>query len=110
LTLSALSASGYRRGCLKPVCPCKQVEDAILKKGDFLISRSNTVELVGLVGVFDEDRADVSYPDLMMLVDVDEERIDKHYLELVLLSRKGRAHIRMVAAGTSGSMKKINRK
>jgi len=110
LTLSALSNVGYQRGNLKPVELDKRVEDSRLRRGDLLISRSNTIEFVGLVGIFDEERADVSFSDLMMRIDVDERRVDKHYLELLLLSRRGRAHMRRVAAGTSGSMKKINRK
>lgn len=69
----------------------------------------NTIELVGLAGIFSEDREDVSFPDTMMLLLVDERRIDKRFLERVLLSARGRSQIQRIAAGTSGSMKKINR-
>lgn len=109
LILSALSSEGYRRGNLKPVAVDERIRQTIVKKGDLLVSRSNTVELVGLAGIFDEDRDDVSFPDLMMRVRVDNDRILTKYLELVLLSKKGRQHMQRVAAGTSGSMKKINR-
>ena len=109
LTLSALSDRGYQRGYLKPVRLDNGVKETILSRGDLLVSRSNTTELVGLVGIFDEDRTDVSFPDLMMRVEVDEKSVNKQYLELVMLSRRGRTHMQRVAAGTSGSMKKINR-
>ncbi len=109
LILSALSGTGYRRGHLKPVELIPQVEATKLSKGDLLISRSNTLDLVGLIGIFDEERNDVSFPDTMMLLSVDEHRIEKRFLEQVLLSRRGRSQIRRIAAGTSGSMKKINR-
>lgn len=109
LSLACLSPYGYIRGHYKPVEPVEQVTSCRLSKGDLLISRSNTVELVGLAGIFDEDRNDISYPDLMFRVNVDASRIRPQYLELVLLSRHGRRHMQRVAAGTSGSMKKINR-
>jgi len=82
---------------------------ARLSKGDFLISRSNTQELVGLVGIFDEERDDVSFPDTMMRLHIDEKRVLRPFLELVLLSNRGRQHMMRSAAGTSASMKKINR-
>lgn len=110
LALSALSHSGYQKGYLKPVEFTDEIKGTSLKRGDFLISRSNTIELVGLVGIFDEDREDVSFPDTMMLINVDEKKIDKRFLEQVLLSKFGRSQMRRIAAGTSASMKKINRK
>jgi type I restriction enzyme S subunit len=110
LVLSALSQTGYQPGHLKPVELIPEVEAARLRKGDLLISRSNTLELVGLVGIFDEGRDDISFPDTMMRLNLDEGRVDKRFLEQVLLSRYGRRQIRRIAAGTSGSMKKINRR
>jgi type I restriction enzyme M protein len=110
LSLAALSRRGYVQGSLKPVQPSKAMLNARLSQNDFLISRSNTRELVGLVGIFDEKRDDVSFPDTMMRLPVDEVRILKQYLEVVLLSRRGRLHMMSAAAGTSGSMKKINRR
>ena len=109
LILSSLSPTGYRRGYLKPVELTPEVNATRLKKGDFLISRSNTVELVGLVGIYDEDRSDISFPDTMMRLILDETRIDRYFLEQFLLSRKARRKVQSFAAGTSGSMKKINR-
>lgn len=109
LILSALSADGYKKGFLKPVEFTADVEKTKLRKGDFLISRSNTTELVGFVGIFDEDRDDISFPDTMMRLSLDETMINKQFLELFLLSKRGRRQIQGFAAGTSGSMKKINR-
>jgi type I restriction enzyme S subunit len=109
LALSALSRSGYQAGHLKPVELTPEVEATRLNKGDFLISRSSTYELVGLVGIFDEEREDTSFPDTMMLIRLDESRVDKQFIEQFLLSKKGRLQIQRIAAGTSASMKKINR-
>jgi type I restriction enzyme S subunit len=109
LALSALTPRGYQQGELKPVEISPQIAAARLTKGDLLISRSNTIELVGLAGIFDEDREDISFPDTMMLVRVDESMIDKSFLMHFLLSKTGRSQLRRIAAGTSASMKKINR-
>ncbi|WP_028570908.1 restriction endonuclease subunit S [Desulfonatronum lacustre] len=110
LSLAALSANGYVRGNLKPVTKTNKMSRATLYKGDLLISRSNTVDLVGFAGIFDEDRADVSFPDTMMRLPVNTQKAFPAYLELVLLSNRGRRHMMKTASGTSNSMKKINRK
>ena len=110
LSLAALSRTGYVHGNLKPIPPTRAMSDCRLSSGDLLISRSNTQELVGLVGIFDEDREDVSFPDTMMRLPVDTNRVTKRFLEAVLQSRRGRMHMMRSAAGTSGSMKKINRR
>lgn len=110
LSLAALSERGYVPGKLKPVEPTEAMLNARLSTGDLLVSRSNTQELVGFVGVFDEDRDDVSFPDTMMRMHFDEKRILKRFAETVLLSSHGRLHMMQSAAGTSGSMKKINRR
>lgn len=110
LALSALTPSGYAFGQLKPVNPTPEVLATRLRKGDFLISRSNTIDLVGFVAIYPEDRDDVSYPDTMMLISLDDRQMDVRFLEQFLLSRAGRRQIQAIAAGTSASMKKINRK
>ena len=109
LSLTAVSANGYLAGNLKPVVPTAAMLSARLTKGDLLISRSNTQELVGFVGIFGDERNDVSFPDTMMRLHIDEKRIEKRFLEAVLLSKRGRSHMMRSAAGTSASMKKINR-
>lgn len=108
LALSAISRWGYRPGELKPVERTQAMESAIIAKGDLVVSRSNTRELVGLPAVFPEDRTDVSYPDTMMRLVVDPDRIDARYLELCLRAPACRRQIQSLAAGTSASMKKIN--
>jgi hypothetical protein len=108
LALSAISRWGYRPGEFKPVERSQAMESAIIAKGDLVLSRSNTRELVGLPAVFPEDRTDVSYPDTMMRLVVDSDRVDARYLELCLRAPECRLQIQSFAAGTSASMKKIN--
>ena len=81
---------------------------AVLERGDLLVSRSNTRDLVGLPGIFDEDRTDVSWPDTMMRLRPDPDRLRPMFLERLLRAPVGRRQIRSFAAGTSASMKKIN--
>jgi type I restriction enzyme S subunit len=109
LTLTALSVTGYRSGQYKPAIPDVAMLRARLKDGDFLISRSSTIELVGLCGIFDEDRDDVSFPDTMMLLSLDKNQIDSRFFQHFLHSGPARSYIQQIAAGTSNSMKKINR-
>ncbi len=108
LTLDALTKSGYRPGRIKQVQPTAAMKAAVLKPGDLLISRSNTRELVGLAGMFDEGRRDVSWPDTMMRLRPDDSILRTRFLELFLRSTSGRRQIQSFAAGTSASMKKIN--
>lgn len=108
LALSALTRWGYRRGELKPVEKTDGMAQRCLQRGDLLISRSNTRELVGLPGIFDENRSDVSWPDTMMRLTLNESRLRKRFLELFLRAPAGRKQVQSFAAGTSASMKKIN--
>ena len=108
LTLDALTKSGYQPGRIKQVQPTAEMKAATLKPGDLLISRSNTRELVGLAGTFDEGRRDVSWPDTMMRLRPDDSILRTRFLEIFLRSTSGRRQIQSFAAGTSASMKKIN--
>jgi type I restriction enzyme, S subunit len=108
LALSAITKWGYKSGELKSVEKTVAMSRAILTRGDILISRSNTRELVGLPIVFEEDRRDVSWPDTMMRLTPDESQVTRRYLELFLRSPFGRRQVQSYAAGTSASMKKIN--
>lgn len=108
LALSAISKSGYRPNQFKPVEPSPDTMAAIIKKGDLVVSRSNTRDLVGLPMVFPEDRDDVSYPDTMMRISVDPKETSTEFLELCLRTPKCRRQVQSYAAGTSSSMLKIN--
>lgn len=109
LGLAALSRHGYVTGDFKPVEPTSKMVSAKLSKGDLLISRSNTPDRVGYVGIFDDERDDVSFPDTMMRLKPNPAAIDSIYLEAVLQTASAREFLMRIAAGTSASMKKINR-
>ncbi len=109
LSLAALGPEGYRRGNLKNVVDTSKTRGATLRPGDLLISRANTIDLVGRVGIFSEVRDDVSFPDTMMRLSL-ELHILPEFAAAVLSSTHGRKHMRRTAAGSATSMVKINRR
>lgn len=109
LGLAALSRHGYVSRDFKPVVPTSKMLSAKLERGDLLISRSNTVDRVGYVGIFDDERDDVSFPDTMMRLRPNCKLVEPLYLEALLQTSAAREYLTRIAAGTSASMKKINR-
>ncbi|SFK10607.1 type I restriction enzyme, S subunit [Desulfomicrobium apsheronum] len=80
---------------------------AMLSDGDLLMSRSNTRDLVGLVGVYRDVGTPCTYPDLMMRLRPSPET-SSEFLQFVLRSSSVRRQIQAHAVGTSGSMVKIS--
>lgn len=109
LGLSALNGSSLDLSEAKPA-PMNEpmVDRFFLSPGDFLISRSNTLDKVGRVGVFRGGLDNCSYPDLMMRFRPQLQKVNPDYLEAYLKSELVVKYIRQHATGTSGSMKKIN--
>ncbi|HUW25754.1 MAG TPA: restriction endonuclease subunit S [Gallionella sp.] len=109
LGLAALNGYGLDLAGAKPA-PVNEplVDKFMLQPGDFLISRSNTIEKVGRIGVFRGGLDNCSYPDLMMRFRPDREKVNPDYLETYLKSDSAVKFIRQHATGSSGSMKKIN--
>ena len=109
LGLSALSERSLDLSEVKSVSICDPLADRfLLQSGDFLISRSNTIDKVGRVGVFRGGLDNCTYPDLMMRFRPDASKIYPEYLEIYLRSETVVKYIQSHATGTSGSMKKIN--
>jgi type I restriction enzyme S subunit len=107
LGLGCLTSSGFAPRQLKLAPPNDpQLIPALLHEGDLLMSRSNTREMVGLVGRYRDVGAPCTYPDLMMRL-VPTEEVSTAFLELVLRSHTSRRRIQSMASGTSGSMVKI---
>ncbi len=108
LGLGCLSTDGFRPVQLKnaPLGDLR-LSSALLKDGDFLISRSNTRDLVGLVGVFREIGVPCIYPDLMVRLRFDSS-VDTKFMEFVFRHHLLRSQLTNSAVGTSASMVKIN--
>jgi len=108
LGLGCLTPDGFSPLQLKSVSPHDvNLKRALLHDGDLLISRSNTRELVGMVGVYRDVGMPCLYPDLMMRLSP-TGATSAVFLEVVLRSQAVRAQLQAAASGTSGSMVKIN--
>ncbi len=110
LGLGALNGSGLDVAQVKPApINNKRVDDFLLRSGDFLVSRSNTLDKVGRAALFKGQIKNCSYPDLMMRFRVKESRIYPEFLEIYLRSSEAVRHFQRSASGTSDSMVKINK-
>ncbi len=108
LGLGCLTTEGFRPNHLKMVAlGSSACHDALLQDGDFLLSRSNTRELVGLCGIYRDVGCPCIYPDLMMRIRPNG-KTSAQFLEALLLSPLMRVRITSAAVGTSGSMVKLN--
>jgi len=57
------------------------IEDYFIEKGDFFVNRGNTVDLVALASLVEEEISeDIIFPDLYIKIKFDETLIDKKYL------------------------------
>ena len=110
LSLGNLTENGFDPSQVKPAPKDDmRVQDFLLEPGDFLISRSNTLDKVGRTMLFRGEIENCSYPDLLMKFRVDETQVTNEYLEEYLRSSIVRTYIQRCASGTSGSMVKINK-
>lgn len=85
--------------------PKKRVD---LEIGDLLISRSNTLELVGRIGRYNGKPEEVIYPDLMIRIRLNENLLNSLFFEKYMQSDSIRKLIQKISHGTSGSMVKIS--
>ena len=109
LGLGALGESGLISDEIKPVKPTEKVRSCLLKEGDFLVSRSNTPDKVGRSLRFRGEVSNCSYPDLMMRFMVNQRIADPGFVEQKLKSYEIKNYFRRNAAGSSGTMVKINK-
>ena len=110
LNLNCLSRNGFVNNGYKSISQKDFIAGNEVLHGDFLISRSNTKELVGAVGIYSENDREAIFPDTMWRLKLKKKLILPEFLEIYLLSPYGRRQIVRIAAGTSGSMVKINKR
>lgn len=77
-------------------------------RGDFLITRCNTKELVGRVCIVPEDQPSLMLCDKTIKVVFDGDKASPGFMEAVLRSRPLRTQIEACATGTGGAMKNIS--
>ncbi len=79
-----------------------------IKKGDLLVTRKNTYELVGASTFVQQTRPKLMLPDLIFRLKVIEE-IEPVYLWQTLSQRSMRFQLSRLAGGTAGSMPNISK-
>lgn len=109
LKLSAVSKGRFNREENKALRATGEEEQLLaLRKGDVLITRGNTPELVADVACVQNDEPNLLLPDLIYRLRVQEERILPEYLTSFLTTAEARVQIRRDARGSSGSMVKVS--
>lgn len=109
LSLGALTGDGIDIREIKPAPNETKVLSSILKKNDFLISRSNTRDKVGRSARINFNVSNISFPDLMMRFRANTSLINEIFLELALKSQSSLTHFQSKAVGSSVTMVKINK-
>jgi type I restriction enzyme S subunit len=84
------------------------VADLEVRPGDVLMSRSNTVELVGMVGIVHQTQGRILLCDKLYRIDIHQESLIPEYGVCLLQSRPARLQIERDATGASPSMKNIS--
>jgi type I restriction enzyme S subunit len=83
-----------------------EAEKYIVRRGDFLVSRGNgTLSLVGRGGLVGETESEVAYPDTLIRMRSDPEKLDPEYLAAVWNSQGIRRQLEAVARTTAGIYK-----
>lgn len=81
-----------------------------IKKGAIIISRMNTLDLVGACGMVIEENSSVFLPDrLWQTVWNDVSGFEPRWIAQILISEYGRTFLKSIASGSSGSMKNISK-
>lgn len=109
LKLSAVSKGRFNREENKALRGADNQEQLLaLRRGDVLITRGNTPELVADVACVPEDEPNLLLPDLIYRLRVNKEEILPAYLTAFLTTAAARVPIRRDARGSSGSMVKVS--
>lgn len=109
LSLSAITGFRYKNTAFKRTSfPVPTNGNFWLKKGDLLITRSNSPELVGHVAIYDGQPTPCIYPDLIMRLCIQENAAEKRFVWYWLQSPSIRTFIMQNSKGTSSTMKKIS--
>lgn len=109
LKLSAVSKGRFKREENKALRETDEEKQIFaLRKGDVLITRGNTPELVADVTCVPDHEPNLLLPDLIYRLRVKEKKILPEYLTSYLTTTTARVQIRRDARGSSGSMVKVS--
>lgn len=108
LTLSCVKRGKFNSSAIKPISMTADVPRELeVHKDDFLLTRSNTRNLVGDVCIVDDARPKTILSDLIYRLRIKKDILDPQFLMYELLSPLGRWQIERDARGSSGTMPKL---
>lgn len=110
LTLTAVTGFSYQPSYKLTSKPLDPDAHYWLEPEDLLISRSNTLELVGHAAIYSGEPYPCVYPDLLMKIPVNKGKVDKKFIVYWMQTPLVRKFIEKEAKGTSPTMKKISQK
>jgi type I restriction enzyme S subunit len=111
LTLSSVTGFVFRPQAVKFTTePTSPNAKYWAQNGDLFITRSNTADLVGHAAIAEGLERPTVFPDLLLRLELDDQRVVPEFAHLWLMSATARAYIRAEAVGSSGTMKKVNQK
>ncbi len=109
LKLSAVSKGRFKREENKALRASDGDDEKFsLRKGDVLITRGNTPDLVADVACVPEDEPNLLIPDLIYRLRVRADQVLPEYLTYFLVTTESRVQIRRDARGSSGTMVKVS--
>lgn len=109
LKLSAVNKGKFRREENKALRETDKSEQVLsLKRGDILITRGNTPELVADVACVPNDEPNLLLPDLIYRLRVCSNQVLPDFLTYFLTTQTARIQIQRDARGSSGSMVKVS--
>jgi type I restriction enzyme S subunit len=83
---------------------------AEVRRGDVLLSRKNTYDLVGAPAYVWDTRGQILLPDLIFRLNIgNSERVDGIYLWALLSTASKRSQLRLLASGAAASMPNISK-
>ena len=110
LTLSSVTGNIFRADQYKfTSAPVDSQRHYWVKNGDFLITRSNTPELVGHVAIASDITTPTIYSDLIMRMNPDNEKVLTKFLYYQMRTTSLRKEITGRAKGANPTMVKINK-
>jgi len=109
LKVGCMNSGAYDESENKALPPSlPPVPELEIKVGDVLMSRSNTVDLVGMVGMVHQTQGKILLCDKLYRLVFDHAKLDPNYAVHLLRSHCARLQIEGDATGASSSMKNIS--
>ncbi|WP_329486641.1 restriction endonuclease subunit S [Kitasatospora sp. NBC_01246] len=114
-TWAVLKAGAANRGLFRPEenkelpADLEPRPSTVVRRGDLLVSRANTRDLVGSAAVVAGDYPRLMLSDKLYALALDESKALPRYVAYLMASRRVRDLIEMAASGASSSMLNISR-